>query len=546
MNTMEKGKKMRNNKLKFVIIVIIFLIIAIISIQVFDIKYSVADDYLINNIVCGALEDAPDYQLLYINQFIGVILMFFYNIINVNWYSLLLIILLVFAYSMVVYRIISTEQKIKIILIIPLLALFLFTLFNITYTIIAYICVSFALIDFIYKDKINKKNKVIYILLISTGLLLRKQVFLPIIISMGIILILNIFLKKDKEKLKALIIITSIVLLIVVSLNIIFSLNKQVKAFENWHSECINIRDYKKIEYEKNKSIFDSVGWSKNDLDLIYTWSFADSNTYSIENLKEVSSSINIFERYNLNPQKIILNFIAQFTIIEQSYIFIFVLLLLISLKVSKQKWEVILMLLITLGVNLALIIRDRYPFRVVYPQYLIAMIYYVYIIFKETDIKSNLNNILIIISSMVSIIFIFVFAHQYYIEFKEPISSVNEFITYINENKQNLYILDSETYNYITMNYNILESKKVGIFNNVIKLGGGDIYSRRYYYYVEKYGLESENNLYANLGQDNVYYVGRLFTEMLQYLKEHNLEEYKFIEDKQINNAITIYKIEK
>ena len=64
-------------------------------ITISNIRFSIPDDYLINNIISGTYGSNYDYQLLYINNILGIILKFFYNLIpGINIYTLYLIIIL--------------------------------------------------------------------------------------------------------------------------------------------------------------------------------------------------------------------------------------------------------------------------------------------------------------------------------------------------------------------------------------------------------------------------------------------------------------------
>ena len=52
----------------------------------------------------------------------------------------------------------------------------------------------------------------------------------------------------------------------------------------------------------------------------------------------------------------------------------------------------------------------------------------------------------------------------------------------------------DSSTYNSLSMDYKITNRKKIGEYKNIIKAGGGDCFSNRYYSYLERYNLKCKD----------------------------------------------------
>ena len=60
-------------KIKEILIFIGILIVSYILIQYSHIRFSIADDYLLNNIISGTFGDTYDYQMLYVNNILGII-----------------------------------------------------------------------------------------------------------------------------------------------------------------------------------------------------------------------------------------------------------------------------------------------------------------------------------------------------------------------------------------------------------------------------------------------------------------------------------------
>ena len=91
-------------------------------------------------------------------------------------------------------------------------------------------------------------------------------------------------------------------------------------------------------------------------------------------------------------------------------------------------------------------------------------------------------------------------------------------------------------------MDYKITNRKKIGEYKNIIKAGGGDCFSNRYYSCLKRYNLKYKDNLYKNLTEDDVFYIGEINDVLRCYLKENVDENADFSEDTKVDGRI-IYK---
>ena len=138
-------------KLNSVVLFIFLVIFSYINISIFNIRFSVADDYLINNIISGTFGNVYDAQLLYINNIIGIILKIFYHFIPyINFYTLYLVSVISLCFTLIIKEIINSK---KYILLSVVLIIYVLTLFNITFTIIAYLSAMLGLIRLACKKK---------------------------------------------------------------------------------------------------------------------------------------------------------------------------------------------------------------------------------------------------------------------------------------------------------------------------------------------------------------------------------------------------------
>lgn len=538
-------------KLNSVVLFIFLVIFSYINISIFNIRFSVADDYLINNIISGTFGNAYDAQLLYINNIIGIILKIFYHFIPyINFYTLYLVSVISLCFTLIIKEIINSK---KYILLSVVLIIYVLTLFNITFTIIAYLSAMLGLIRLACKKDSN-----IYIngFLIVNGYLLRSSVLFPILFSLGILILIRLIKDRDKKYLKNICIVFGSIVICYLVGNMFYNKTETLKEFKIWQTASSNIRDYKIIEYNKYEETLNEIGWNENDVRLFYTWNFADKSKFSASKMQQLVDNIKISDRYNLNIKSIIKNFLSQYFLEEydfnQIYILIFIILFIIVLIKCENKAQSMWIFLSCIIINFILIVRNRYLYRVIYPQYLIAIIYYIYSIANSSNINYKNNSIdkqkikrcLYCISSLVSILIVIFYIKQYneiskknndtYLIYNDTVQQI--------ENDGNLYIVDSSIYNNLTMNYKITERKKIGEYANIMKAGGGDCFSQRYYDYIERFNLEYKDNLYKNLTNEKVYYIGYPTDVLNTYLKE-NVNENGILEEYKTINNITVYK---
>lgn len=105
-----------NEKLYYINIFLLITIISYTLIRIFNIKYSVPDDYLLNNIIAGTFGEKYDDQLLYINNILGKIFkILFYINKYINFYSTWLILTISISFTFITGRIIKKGKYILLV-----------------------------------------------------------------------------------------------------------------------------------------------------------------------------------------------------------------------------------------------------------------------------------------------------------------------------------------------------------------------------------------------------------------------------------------------
>ena len=87
------NKVLENDKLKLALAVLIAVATAVISLQLFGIRYQTNDDATLSNIAAGAYGDTL--HMVYVNVLFSAMLRPLYTMLQTNWYVIVQIMLVV-------------------------------------------------------------------------------------------------------------------------------------------------------------------------------------------------------------------------------------------------------------------------------------------------------------------------------------------------------------------------------------------------------------------------------------------------------------------
>lgn len=154
----------------------------------------------------------------------------------------------------------------------------------------------------------NSKKKTVAVLILSVLFLLlsasiRFQMLLPIMILYVAIFLCRLFWKVVLEKnlykkiiLPSLIIVICACLVVCVGNLLSDNIKQSVESAENTQliDLVTNYRDYPHVEYEDNKELYESIGWSESYYNLVNRWCFFDGkvNLKSMEKLKSENDAV--------------------------------------------------------------------------------------------------------------------------------------------------------------------------------------------------------------------------------------------------------------
>lgn len=537
-----------------IVINILFITIMFLGKNIF---YECIDDYMIQEICAGYYGEYNEY-IIQMSIYIGKLLVYLFNIIpNINWYFVFIIFIQFIGFTTIGSCIIKMKGKKvgSILYLTILMPFYLIGLIELEYTQVAYVSIIAGMITQIYALENKKKITSIYsIVLILIGSMIRFHCFYTYIIF----IIAYIFIKfMNKEKIRNILITNIIVFIIIFGAQVLntnyYNSNPIYKNYFEYSKIRIIHNDFCKIDYHKNKDVFDKVGFSQNDKKLLDYVTIADEEVYSKENLQKLldtykeKKGILIF--IDINPEAFLEFFVTK------SALPLYMCITLIC--ISKQRKNKIIIFLVCFMQNLIYVLINKSPVRVLYPTYLMA---YILIILDLNINFETLKNKMLKMNIIAKLLIAYIIMTNIYtyglelvykkLELKESYV-YNQLFEYVSENKQNAYIYPvyaMQNIHLTSTNINVLQK---GACENLFSIGSWRIYNKEYEEFKLKYNID--NMFRALIEKENVYlvdsnrwYKDGNINEVITFLNEHyyknkiNVRQIKNFDEK-----IYIYKLE-
>lgn len=487
----------------------------------------------------------------------------------INWHTIFLLLMQFVCFTIIGTIILKrNNNKISFVLYIIFASIFYTTLMQlIQYTSVSALLILtafFVIVDGIEQGKLNKKHKILSIILFTLGVLLRLQSLLiiaPFFVLYGIYYcILKIRKKISKEVLIHLIkqyLILGVITVLVYVSNVLFYSSDLYKEYMEYNNLRGTLQDTSYTNYEENKEIFDEIGWSKNDHYLFYTFNFGDENVYSKENLQKIvdyKKQINEYYNLNLDFEEVTNNLLEEMKNTNPYLIIMLIVTFVIALYTNREKTGFIISIfLVTIVVNMLFIVLNRSMQRVVIPEYILGTAMMLYFIkyknkeeVKKEDFRLKAISIFIIVITI-----IFAGGKYQYNYHLEDYSNYKNVINYTNEHKENVYLYTVPSLQYRYLVYSVYTMPPKGSFSNLRVMGGWDMFTKNYYDFKERYNLDGT---FLDLLKDNVYlidgdvtwsgnYYHNYIDNIILFIKEHYNKNVSYEKIKTFDN-IYIYKL--
>lgn len=561
--------KIKDNYKTLLAVAFINIIIFGVTNFIFDIKYEQVDDFIIYNLYSG-LDGTYNIHGIYIHPVICFILSLFFRAIPmINWHTMFLLSMQFICFTIIGTLIIrKNNSKFSYILYVLFASVCYTSLLQlIQYTSVAALLILtafFVMMDYIDRSKQGKKYIICYILLFTIGIMTRIQSLLIIAPFFALYFIYNLILlvrkKVDKEKLirivKHYLVFGIITIVVYVSNYVIYNSNDTYKSFMEYTDARVLLQDISYTPYEKNKEIFDEIGWSKNDYYLFYTFNFGDENVFSKENIEKIADykKINndIYD-FDFNLKEIGNSLIDQMRNTNPYISILFLGTFLVAIYTNKEKrGYIIAIFLVTLAVNCIFIVLNRSMLRVVIPEYILGIAMFLYLTKFKEKVEDNKSYIIKIISIFIIVVTIIFSGGVYEFNYElEDYSNYKDVIEYTNSHKENVYLYTVPALQFRYLVYSVYEMPPKGAFSNLRVMGGWDMYTQNYYDFKERYGLDGT---FLDLLKENVYlidgdvtwsgnYYHNYIDKIVLFIKEHYNIDVTYEKVKTFDN-IYIYKL--
>ena len=551
-------ERIKNNYKTLMIIAGINALVFFVVNLIFDIKYEQVDDFIIYNLYSG-LDGTYNIHGVYLHPILCFILGLFFKVLPmVNWHTVFLLAMQFICFTIIGTLVIKrNNSKLSYILYILFVSVCYTSLLQlIQYTSVSALLILtafFVLMDYIDRNKQGKKYIICYLILYALGIMTRMQSLLIIAPFFALYFVYNLILfirkKVNKEKLVKIIknyLLLGIITILVYTSNYIFYNNDVYKNYNQYNKLRTILQDNTYVSYDKNKEIFDEIGWSENDHYLFYTFNFGDENVYSKENLEKIveyKANQGDLYNYEFDLENIINDLIDQMRNTNPYISIMFLGAFLVAIYSNKEKrGYIIAIFLVTLAVNCIFIVINRSMQRVVIPEYILGTAMFLYLTKYKEKIYKEKENIVKAISVFIIVITVIFAGGVYEFNYKlEDYSNYKDVIEYTNSHKENVYLYTVPSLQFRYLTYSVYEMPPKGAFSNLRVMGGWDMYTQNYYDFKERYGLDGT---FLDLLKENVYLIDGDVTWSGNYYEDYKKYIILFIKE-HYNIDVTCEKIE-
>jgi hypothetical protein len=510
---------MSSQRIKKIIIFFAPIVMTLCFILIIGIRYGIVDDIFIDYITEGIWGSGENQFIIlpYLSVGFTYLLYLFKSIFTqLNIYLISMYFFLTVSFSALQYLFYKKYHSLLSFVLLLFAQLILLNYF--TYTVIAYL-VCFVGLIFLF-EKNSSYFKCLGCLFLFMGISIRKDVFLSLLIIFIPYIIYN---WKRLKSIKIYFAISLIVFGIVNISNILILKNDSItQSYLEWNDLSTQIRDYESIDYEKYASFLERKHISENDLNCLNAWIFTDLDTFGNTTLKNLTSLRSLSDTYELNPMRIIINFINQ--PIYMLYLGFSVCLLIIYRHKNYLGFGIILF---TLADMCALIVRVRIVDRVFVPIIILGVILLLYNFkewydgqrwhFKYTHFFIGVFPVLLLFYGIKD--------KQWF----KPVPTYQESKSYqyVHNHSNQLFVFEGVSAmveSQYQINSLVIDHQ---LFNqNIMTLGNWDTFSKRYYSQMKKFNINEPENFIGNLDKyDNVYLMMRPETDKLELIKQWYVE---------------------
>ena len=270
-------------------------------------RFESNDDISMMEIASGNFHGGPNEFLIFINIIIGNLMKYLYTVMPLyNWYVILLYMIQFIAMVIVFYIFLKHSSTAYnyllyiaffIIMLMPFIALLQFTT-------TAFLAGSSGMLLLItLSEGSNTKRSWVLlgvgILMVLLSGLLRINVFYLVLLLFAPLTIAMIIKTRNIIKIVPLVIAVALFFGAMIYNNLsYYNEDPEWQYYYQYSKLRAQLTDYPYYAWDENTSkIYEDVGWSENDVAMFRSWSFADQEKFSLEDLSYIVANITPFTR---------------------------------------------------------------------------------------------------------------------------------------------------------------------------------------------------------------------------------------------------------
>lgn len=290
-----------------------------------------------------------------------------------------------------------------------------------------------------------------------------------------------------------------------------------------WYDKSVGFRDFPDVDYNRYKDLFDAVGYSSNDVDMLNHWCFDDLTVFTTEKMGYVLAGIPIGLHYNLNVKHVIKELIETPIVWISLALFIMVLLSILRKqeKISLTKAVRAVAILCPFAVIMVgLAVRQRIYPHIFMPFVLLIILEYIVFVQRENAARYAF--------AVLALILILFWDASGIADMKTHNERSSVYGEYIAQNMDKTFLIDNSAISYMTESATpIVEKSRYQLYPNLVTMSDFDTSSPRDLVKLDNAGISDWRRPYLSLLDESVYYIGREDGKQLEYLRIYFKEHY-------------------
>ncbi len=354
---------------------------------------------------------------------------------------------------------------------------------------------------------------------------------------------------KDRAALKPLI-ISAVFLILVIGINygmnmVLCRFSAEGAEYMTWYGYSVGFRDFPDVDYDRYKTLFDSVCYSSNDVDMLNHWCFDDLAVFSSENMSYVLSNIPMNQHYNMSIKRIIRDMIG--TPAVWIAFLLFAAAVIASIRKDKKEDLVNIVKAVFIMAPFAIIMVGLSVRQRIYPHVFMPFIVFIIIELILFVQKGNKARYVVAAAAFGLILFWNITGVA---ELRNAAERSEAYGEYIAAHAGQTFLMDNSVVDCMTESvFPIVSESRYQLYPNLVTMSDFDTASPRDFVKLETAGVANVRRPYLSLLEENVYYIGREDGAQIEYLKTYFAEHFgqyveaEVVHDFGLDSKVKVYR---